>query len=272
MDVEGNTEKAAADAERYLSGDSRIVKETNDGPSNSQKLAKFKVSFIEYFSQWRNLKVLIGTSMCWFLLDIGYYGTNLNTSLVLSAIGYNDTSTPFNDVWSLCIGQLIIACAGNVPGYFFTVYFVDKWGRKPIQNMGFIMLTICFAVLAIFYKTLKEQYKWLFVVIYSVAQFFFNFGPNQTTFIIPAEVFPTRVRSSAHGISAASGKLGALLAAQCFSALADMGGPGQFTNGTLAIFSLTCFGGLLFSFWVPETMGLTLEEIEQIDDRKTEKA
>lgn len=28
--------------------------------------------FIEYFSEWRHAKVLIGTCMCWFLVDIAY--------------------------------------------------------------------------------------------------------------------------------------------------------------------------------------------------------
>ena len=42
-------------------------------------------------------------------------------------------------------------------------------------------------------------------------QFFLNFGPNATTFVIPGEVFPTRYRSTAHGISAALGKLGAII-------------------------------------------------------------
>ena len=38
-------------------------------------------------------------------------------------------------------------------------------------------------------------------------------GPNSTTFIIPAEVFPTKYRSTCHGISAASGKAGAIVGA-----------------------------------------------------------
>lgn len=163
--------------------------------------------FTSYFSQWKNAKILIATAMCWFLLDIGFYGTNLNTSIVLSAIGYADNSTPFNHVWTEAIGALIIACAGNVPGYFFTVFFVDKWGRKPIQFMGFAVLFICFTILSAAYKKLKNEAIPVFIVVYSIAQFFFNFGPNSTTFIIPAEVFPTHVRSTAHGISAASGKL-----------------------------------------------------------------
>ncbi len=39
----------------------------------------------------------------------------------------------------------------------------------------------------------------------------FNFGPNSTTYITPAELFPTRYRATCHGISAASGKLGSIL-------------------------------------------------------------
>ncbi|OQR83079.1 inorganic phosphate transporter 1-6, partial [Thraustotheca clavata] len=84
-----------------------------------------------------------------------------------------------------------------------------------------------------------------------------NFGPNTTTFIIPAEVFPTAVRSTGHGISAASGKLGAIIAAQGFAVLAKKGG----LIAVLYVFSGCCFVGLLFSFWVPETKGLTLEEL-----------
>ncbi|KAH7557201.1 hypothetical protein JRO89_XS11G0073000 [Xanthoceras sorbifolium] len=32
--------------------------------------------------------------------------------------------------------------------------------------------------------------------------------PNATTFIVPAEIFPARLRSTCHGISAAAGKTG----------------------------------------------------------------
>jgi PHS family inorganic phosphate transporter-like MFS transporter len=62
--------------------------------------------------------------------------------------------------------------------------------------MGFTMLTICFAILAGAYQVMKQNATWAFVFVYALAQFFFNFGPNSTTFIIPAECFPTRVRST----------------------------------------------------------------------------
>ena len=52
--------------------------------------------------------------------------------------------------------------------------------------------------------------------LYCLANFFQNFGPNVTTFIIPGEVFPTRYRATGHGISAACGKLGAIVAQVIF--------------------------------------------------------
>jgi len=70
--------------------------------------------------------------------------------------------------------------------------------------------------------------KKVFVLLYCLANFFQNFGPNTTTFIVPGEVFPTRYRSTGHGISAASGKLGAIIAQVGFIYLKDKGGPDKF--------------------------------------------
>jgi PHS family inorganic phosphate transporter-like MFS transporter len=60
-----------------------------------------------------------------------------------------------------------------------------------------------------------------FVVLYGLTFFFANFGPNSTTFIVPAEIFPARLRSTCHGISAASGKLGAIVGSFGFLYLAQ---------------------------------------------------
>ena len=69
-----------------------------------------------------------------------------------------------------------------------------------------------------------------FVFLYCLTNFFQNFGPNVTTFVIPGEIFPTRYRSTAHGISAASGKLGAIVAQAGFSSLKNIGGTNKFVK------------------------------------------
>jgi PHS family inorganic phosphate transporter-like MFS transporter len=50
-----------------------------------------------------------------------------------------------------------------------------------------------------------------FMILYGLTFFFSNFGPNTTTFIVPAELVPARFRSTCHGISGAAGKVGPII-------------------------------------------------------------
>lgn len=278
-DVLGDAEKAHRDVKRYLSenghptgvlvdlihnneGKSRTSTVVEEHVRTRRKLKhKYFNELFEYLAVPKNRVTLLGTAGCWFFLDIAFYGCILNTPVVLQAIGFADSSTPYNDIWSRAVGNVIIALAGSLPGYVVTILLVDRWGRKKIQFIGFAMLVVCFTILAAAYDKLVSNAKWAFVLVYAVAQFFFNFGPNATTFIIPAECFPTRVRSTCHGISAASGKLGAILAAQCFSLLANIGGPNAWLPNLMWIFTGCMLLGLLLTFLVPETMGKSLEEL-----------
>ena len=67
---------------------------------------------------------------------------------------------------------------------------------------------VCGIVLKAYPGTLPPA---VFYTLYGLSFFFCNCGPNVTTFVIPSELFPTSIRATAHGISAASGKLGAAL-------------------------------------------------------------
>lgn len=82
-------------------------------------------------------------------------------------------------------------------------------------------------------------------------EFFFTFGPNATTFIIPAGVFPSRVRGSAHGFSAACGKMGAILSALLFNYLSSnvIGLP----NVLWIFFACNLLGAVATYFLIPET-------------------
>ncbi|KAI8362773.1 major facilitator superfamily domain-containing protein [Blakeslea trispora] len=221
-----------------------------------------------YFGQWKHLKVLLGTSLSWFFLDMAFYGLGLNNSYILAAIGFSNKPTAFETVWSNAVGQVIITVLGSVPGYYLTVIFVERWGRRSIQIMGFAICTVLFTVLAAAYYQLRDNAVPAFIAIFTLAQLFQNFGANTTTFIIPGEVFPTKVRASAHGISAASGKAGAIIASFAFNVLVEVNDttPGQhaFLPETLGIFAAIMFLGLVVTIlWVPESKGKDLEEFEE---------
>jgi MFS transporter, PHS family, inorganic phosphate transporter len=52
-----------------------------------------------------------------------------------------------------------------------------------------------------------------------LSYFFTEFGPNVTTFVLPAEIFLVEARTTAHGIAAATGKVGAFIGAFLFPLL-----------------------------------------------------
>ncbi|XP_066342058.1 probable inorganic phosphate transporter 1-5 [Miscanthus floridulus] len=106
----------------------------------------------------------------------------------------------------------IIALCGTLPGYWFAIAFVDVVGRKAIQFLGFAMMMGFMLVIAAFYDSLISPGRriWL-VLMYTFTFFFANFGPNSTTFILPAEIFPAHLRTTCHGISSAAGKVGAIV-------------------------------------------------------------
>ncbi|CAG8456340.1 15024_t:CDS:2 [Cetraspora pellucida] len=264
MDVMKDVEKASHDIDNVLSSNKREKDKNIPVYSIEVPRATFK-DFIAYFGKWQNGKVLIGTSVSWFVLDVAFYGLGLNNSIILSAIGFSNSPDVYTVLWNMSVGNIIITMLGTVPGYWFTVFLVDKWGRIKIQLMGFIALTILFLVLGIAYHQILRFSLPLFIVIFTLCQLFQNFGPNATTFIIPGEVFPTRYRSTGHGISAASGKLGAIIAQVGFINLKDIGGPNMFVDRMMIIYAFFMFIGIWTTLLIPETMNQSLEELSNED-------
>ncbi|KAJ3362924.1 phosphate transporter [Allomyces javanicus] len=218
------------------------------------------LTFGQVFGNWKNGKILFATAACWFLLDVGFYGVQLNQSDVLKHMGYGKGETAYDYFFSLALGNLILSLCGTVPGYWFTVFTIEKFGRIKIQLMGFTFLTIIFIVLTAAFDSLKGTTG--FFVLFVGANFFFNFGPNSTTFILPAELFPTKFRSTCHGISAGAGKLGAIIAAFGFDQIKGKNGENMWV--ILLIFSVCMAAGLLCTFLIPETKGKTLEELSNL--------
>ncbi|CDO76976.1 hypothetical protein BN946_scf184298.g3 [Trametes cinnabarina] len=269
MDVERNVKQAAQDVDNFLTTGSYYV----DPDAPIQRVQAPKASrrdFIAYFSRWENLRLLIGTSYSWFALDIAFYGLGLNNSIILTAIGFGSpdaslkgTAKVYQNLHNITVGNMVISVAGLIPGYWATFLLIDRWGRKPIQLMGFTMLTILFIIMGFAYDklTATESGRNAFTFLYCLTNFFQNFGPNTTTFVVPGEAFPTRYRSTAHGISAASGKLGAIVAQVGFGKMVNIGGPNHFVKHLLEIFAFFMLTGIFSTLLIKETKNQTLEEL-----------
>lgn len=167
MDIEANVEQATKDITSVLQTgtyerSSHVIKRTEvEAPKATW------TDFWSYFGQWKNGKILLGTAVTWFALDVAFYG--LNNTFILEKIGFSK-GDPFTTLWHVSVGNIIINLLGTVPGYWFTVFLVDKWGRKSIQLMGFTILTALFLVLGFAFDPIKEKSIPLFVVIFTLIQ------------------------------------------------------------------------------------------------------
>lgn len=148
-------------------------------------------------------------------------------------------------------------------GSILIIKAIKYWSSKAIQFYGFVALTILFlAIGGSFSKLLGSDYKGIIIMLFVLCQLSFNLGPNTTTFIIPAEIFPTRYRCTCHGISAAAGKLGSILG-QLFVAYVDFPGENRASNDAIDPRSLgwilmilaafMAIGGVISRFLLPET-------------------
>jgi len=213
----------------------------------------------------RTYGVLIAaTSIAWFLLDVSFYSTSIFNPLILKQIGFAGSAgtSVLDQVRRLALGNVLIALIAAVPGYWAAVALIDRLGRRPLQMIGFGVMAIAFVVLAIGYAELVGVLT-VFLTLYGLTFFFANFGPNTTTFVYPSEVFPTSYRTTGHGIAAASGKVGAVVAVALFPTLYLTYGLNWFF-GLLAIASTAGF--VLTLLLLPETSQRSLEDVSGEDE------
>lgn len=131
------------------------------------------------------------------------------------------------------------------------------YGRKWMQMVGFLMDFILFIVPGFhFAYYTSPPHVGAFQAMYFLSGFFNQFGPNCVTFLVAAEVYPTPIRATAHGFSAACGKLGALMTAIM----------GNYITTQQKFYVVPWFGlaGMLVTLvFLPDTTGLDLKEQER---------
>ncbi|KAL3810595.1 hypothetical protein ACHAXA_002459, partial [Cyclostephanos tholiformis] len=177
--------------------------------------------------------LLLGTSTTWLMWDISYYGNKLfQSSFIVALTGRMRVCSPSLHLWA------------TTP--------LPQSSTTPTL-VGFVITGTLFLLCGALDDQLSS--KWL-VVLYFLASFFGQCGPNCTTYLIPAEVFPTNMLTICHGISAASGKLGTIIASILFHYLS-----------VCDLFLLSGCASLaaadLTFLTLPETTTLDLHEIDK---------
>jgi PHS family inorganic phosphate transporter-like MFS transporter len=242
--VRGNVEGVRKAIKDVLRSEVSINTEANG--NNNVKFSKY-------------MAMILGTAIPWFTLDVFFYGMNIFGPFVTSAMGL--ANNPLAGIYT----QLYVVLAFLVPGYYVAALLVDRMGRKSMQILGFSMVATAYLITALMLRN-GIIIPTAILALYGIAQFFTNVGPNVTTFIIPTEVFPTRYRTTGHGIAAGSGKLGATLAALLIPIYFPITSSALSTTAKFAIMSdlllvLMAFAviGIIFTLLIREPKGKPLE-------------
>jgi len=168
---------------------------------------------------WRKL---LATGGCWFIYDIAYYGVNLFGGEILKAISDSDDDSVSSDRSVRNVSQQqLIALGTGVPAIMLAIYMLSRIGTKMLQIIGFGFIAFCFVLLAALFYPLKENYQEALFSVYCFLLFSLSFGPNLTTFVLPAQTFSKKTRATFNGLSAAMGKMGAFLGVYIFGPVAE---------------------------------------------------
>lgn len=236
-------EQDAADSLRSYSDGQVRVREMKDGTGGK------RLSAWSFLTDRRLLKTLIGTAGAWFLFDYAYYGNSISTPLIMKLIAPH-AGLVTNLAWSV-----IIFSVAAVPGYVLAFLNIDRIGHRRLQLIGFSVMGLAFLAIGIIPGVTSMVLP--FLLLYGLSYFFAEFGPNTTTFILPAELFPVSLRTTGHGLSAGIAKLGAFIGVFAFPILTESLG----LSGTLTVTFVFAVAGFLVTLLLPEPAMKSMESI-----------
>lgn len=155
-------------------------------------------------------------------------------------------------------GQVIIGIV-NVVATVVAILRIDKYGRKKLMQGGITGMFFSLLVVGILFLTGHTQGTLLLIfILIFIASFAIGYGP--VIWVLLAEIYPTRVRGRAMSVATLTVWVGAGIIGQVVPWMLEVLSPAV----TFFIFALCCIPVPLILRKIPETKGLSLEDIEDI--------
>jgi len=188
------------------------------GEESGEVEVRKEPSYVELF-RGRNLA---RTGLCagsWFTMDFLMYGVGLFTPMLLAGMGFGQSAVDFiaKDV-AVTEGTVVLDLM-FVVGFVVAIVLVERVGRMPLQKAGFLGMGVALVLLGA--AGLVSDPVWMVALGFGLFNLMVNAGPNSTTFLVPTEVYSTRLRATGHGFAAAAGKAGAAVGAFLLPSMQD---------------------------------------------------
>lgn len=194
-----------------------------------------------FFQQWSGINALL------------YYGPTLVTSIGLRG-----------DLVTLLVsgGIGIVQFLAVIPA----ILYLDRLGRKPLLRGGSALMALSHFIIAILIRLYEDSWAfhpaaaWFAVMcIYTfTAAYGTSFGP--IGWILPSEVFPLSMRSKGVALATASNWVNNFVIGLITPPMM-----GSSAAATFLLFATASFAAYIWStYFVPETAGISLEEMDSV--------
>jgi SP family galactose:H+ symporter-like MFS transporter len=182
--------------------------------------------------------------------------TGINTVIyyapkILQTAGFNSAS------------GAILATVGvgvvNVGMTIIAMFLVDRAGRRPLLLVGIAGMIVTLGVLGLSFRYPSGQLARIAVICLMgyVASFAISLGP--IFWLLIAEIYPLKIRGLAEGTAATFNWASNLIVSLTFLTLIEKLG----ASSTFLLYAFASVASWLFAYYfVPETKGRTLEQIE----------
>jgi putative MFS transporter len=150
----------------------------------------------------------------WMLMDISTYGVGHFAPSVLATLfsgakGGGAIAAEFSSIQgSFALDSFLLL------GFLLGMWLVPRFGELKMQRIGFLGMVVGMGILFVAVGSrgdAKSANMVLVIAGFCIFNLMMNMGPNSTTFGLPALLFPSEIRATAAGFSAACAKTGATL-------------------------------------------------------------
>jgi len=208
----------------------------------------------QFAALWHMRKSVLGTSGCWFLYNMISYGIGLFITTIFA-------TRPGLESANLTLFTAVMQLPGCALGVAITKYM----SMRSQQLLGLGLMKLCFLLLPWVHGELEASFVvryWLCLLIFSLMGAFDGMGPSVTMFSIPGQIFPTQIRGTAHGVSAATGKLGAAVGTLVFPYLHSTFG----VEAVMYFMAQICLVAMVWTWiFTPRYGAPELEHIAKLD-------
>jgi MFS family permease len=116
-----------------------------------------------------------------------YYGNTISSPLIIKLVGPRASLTG-QIGWTLAIFAV-----AALPGYLLAAATIDRIGRRRLQAVGLTGMAGAFVGLWLIPGAATTLVP--FLLLFGASYFFAEIGPNTTTVVYPAEIFPPATAS-----------------------------------------------------------------------------